>query len=271
MSVRCEALGTLEGKEHHKASVQRLFERVFARPLSDADWHHLIIGSPYEAGFLAVALDGDKIVGTANFIPQKLTWEGSVLDYFLFTTSMVDPDYRRHGVYMQTTRLAIDEARRSGKSFIVAFPNDVALRPLTTLFRFKPVADHAIVSGSLAAFGRLAPLDQRRSVRLDADFLRWRLTHRDYFRVSNSGLLLLCKRYRERLDIVEVLDGMPPGMESLLPERDEQLVNVNLLSARCSTPAAGSVLATLHLTCYTLRDDVDPSRIDLSLLMWDVI
>lgn len=271
MTIQYEVLDTAPSKERRRAGIQGLFERVFARPLDEGDWRHAIVDTPYEPGRCVVAVDGDRVVGTANLIPQRLAWDGDLLHYFLFTTSMVDPDYRRQGVYMQTTRLAIDESRRAGKSFILAFPNDVALRPLTTLFRFKRIQDLPIVSGRLDDLGLPRPLRQERSVCLDRSFADWRLAHRTYFSVSHRGLVLVCKRYLDAIDVVEVLENPPPTLQGLLPEEHVPLDDVNVLASRCPGAPAGRPLTTLHMTCYTIQDGFDPSQIDVSLLMWDVI
>jgi GNAT acetyltransferase-like protein len=271
MSIEYRVLGTAEEKAAHKGPVMTLFQRAFARPLPEVDWQHFIIDSPYEPGQCVVAVDGDRVVGTANLIPQRLTFGGSTCDYVLFTTSIVDPDYRKRGVYLDTVRLAIHTAREAKKSFILAFPNEVALRPLTVLFPFKRIADIPILSGSAQDIGVLQPLDLQRSIRLDENFIRWRFAHRLYFRVPLGEHTLICKTYLDGVDIAEVLNAPPTELRERLPERSMQLQHVNVLSTRCTKPGPHQVRTTLHATCCLLSKDIDAATLDLSLLMWDVV
>jgi GNAT acetyltransferase-like protein len=271
MGIEYRVLAAAEEKAAHKAAVMTLFERAFARPLPEVDWQHFIVDSPYEPGRCVVAVDGDRVVGTANLVPQQVTIRGSACDYVLFTTSIVDPDYRKRGVYLDTVRLAIQTARAANKRFILAFPNEVALRPLTVLFPFKRIADIPILSGSPHDIGMLRALNPQRSIHLDENFIRWRFTHRPYFRAPFGEHTLVCKTYLDGTDVAEVVAEPLEGLRERLPERAEPLQHINVSSARCVQPGPHQVLTTLHATCCLLTKDIDASEIDLSLLMWDVV
>jgi predicted N-acetyltransferase YhbS len=272
MTINYQVLTTVVEKERHKQEVMSLFQRAFGRPLIENDWRHFIIESPYEPGRCVVALDGDRVVGTANLIPQRLMIDGRRHDYFLFTTSMVDPDYRKQGVYLDTTRLAIEAARDAGKSFILAFPNEIAFRPLTVFFPFRPFGDFDLISAPIEEIGLIRPVDLRRSICLDDDFIRWRFNHRPYLQVRRGDVLLVGKPYGDGLDVAEAIETPPEALVTRLPRNDLLGVrNAHLLAARCTSPGAGRVMTRLRATCCALQKDIDLGGIDVSLLMWDVV
>ena len=89
--------------------------------------------------------------------------------------------------------------------------------------------------------------------------------------MRRGEMVLACKAYGSGIDIVEVFDEPPPGLVQRLPEREVDLRQVNMLAARCVASSPPHVLTVLHATWCALRKDVDPTALDSSLLMWDVV
>jgi hypothetical protein len=168
-------------------------------------------------------------------------------------------------------RLVVEESKGAGQSFVLAFPNEAALLPLTKLCGFRLIRTASIVSGPLSRLGDLRPMRRAASIALDDGLLGWRFEHRAYFRVRRDELTLICKDYHDATDIVEVLDDAPPGLATRVPEGELKSGEVNLLDSRCTTPIPGRPVTTLTATWRPLRDDIDGSAIDVSLLMWDIV
>jgi GNAT superfamily N-acetyltransferase len=269
--IRYLVLRSADEKRTWQGEVTSFFERVFGRPLPAPDYQHFVVRSPYEEGYCLLALDGERVVGTANLIPQRLASGGDRVPYLLFTTSAVDPAHRRQGIYLDLMRLLIEEARGAGQRFILAFPNQMALLPLTRLGGFKLIRSHAIVQGRLERLGALRPVERERSVALDERFLRWRLEHRAYFAARRGELTLICKRHLDATDVVEVLGPDPGAAVEALPQGELGEGDVNLLDSRCTAPEGGEPSVRLHVTWRPLSEDVGVSAIDVSLLMWDIV
>ena len=267
--IRYQVLTSVEAKDIYRERFSHLFEMVFNRQLGGAEWSHLVTDAPYGTGRLIVAIDGDRLVGTANLIPQKLGWGTLEWDYFLLTTSMVDPDYRKEGVYAETINLVKQVADDIGGKFILAFPNPKALPLLTRFFGFKSIMSVPLVT--MRDSDELKTLKADVSIKLDLPFWAWRLSHRDYFIVRQENQVLICKEYQGVIDILEVLDTGAGQVLPRLPERTVNLVNAICPANRLKSEAGTRTLTTLNATYLPLKAGVDLAGIDISLLMWDVI
>lgn len=260
-------------KDAHRESVQRLFNDIFSRPLPNTEWEHLILSSPYDDGALILGLENDAVVATANLVSQKLNLGAKVLDYYLFTTSMVSKDHAGKGLYFKTIELIKDVLRSSKKDFIFALPNSNSYPLLTKLFQFKTLAETSLVK--VAELPDLRTMRSETSLTLDKSFLDWRFEHKEYFWSKLGTNTLICKEYGGSYDVLEVLaqaDAAP--VQKRLPERSTGAgQNFNIMRNRLGRPAIQTVgdAFPLRPVYFSFDQLLDLSGMDLSLLMWDVI
>lgn len=269
--IEYKVLESTTDKESIKAGLKVLFSDSFNKELSEDLWYHIIQSSPFESSLLVVALDGNKVVGCSNMIPQKLNTSQGVLDYFLFTTSIVDMNYRSKGVYLELIKLMKVRLKESGKKFIFAFPNKKAAPIITSsFFGFKKITEFSLVNLNLLQ--SLSAISVEKSILIDDDFLSWRLSHNEYFLTKTEEFTLLCKAYESELDVLEVFDQPKETalLEKFLDYKEiEEFNGFNISSDRIQ--AEGSLVNPLIAVMYSDDKAMYDLNIDVSLLAWDVI
>ncbi|MCL2823651.1 MAG: GNAT family N-acetyltransferase [Polyangiaceae bacterium] len=81
--------------------------------------------NPVNDGVIAgIALDGDRIVGTAFFVSGEYLYQNKTYKSALACDYMVHPDYQRRGISTRLTRLVEDYLFNRGYDFLTTFPNN---------------------------------------------------------------------------------------------------------------------------------------------------
>jgi predicted N-acetyltransferase YhbS len=91
-----------------------LFDETFWR------WEHRTLG---REALVVLAEDGARIVGAYHLTPRVMRWHGQPRTMVLLQDLGVHADYRRHGVFMQMSTFAVDEAARRGWDVTYSLPN----------------------------------------------------------------------------------------------------------------------------------------------------
>ena len=139
---------SVESKQALKNDFQVFFKDVYEQDLSDNNWEHQFLHSPYEDSALFLAFDNEKIVGSALMIPQKYQTKACSGSYYLWTTSAVSKAYRSKGVYAELLAMQREYTTKNKKDFIFAFPNKLAY-PVVKLFGgFKDLCKTRLVRTS---------------------------------------------------------------------------------------------------------------------------
>ncbi len=241
--------------------------------MTDKQWQHLFLASPYQSSVLVLALDQDAVVGTANLIPQRLNLNNTQYDYYLFTTSAVHENFRQEGVYFETIKIIKDLLGQDQKKFILAFPNHNAYRLLTGLSGFHALGPRDIMHVTDLDPGEITTLKVEDSIHIDEAFLKWRFEHADYFYLRHNRRLLICKNYDKSLDIVEVIDKDHEGLLSqYIPRRSsdckQAYIQRNRLGPGCKIN--GELSTTIFPTYLPADPSLELNCLDVSLLMSDV-
>ncbi len=256
-----------ESKQNLKSNFQNFFRSIYNQELTDENWEHQFIHSPYENSALFLAFDGEKIVGSALMIPQKFATFSSSGLYYLWTTSAIDKEYRSQGLYAEILKMQREYSLQTKKDFIFAFPNKLAY-PVVKLFGgFKDLYRVALVKANINDLD----LDNiKNSLVIDKSYFEWRFEHKEYLFYNIDNCIIIAKKFENSLDILAVynqsdLNGIALAVESSTIPNDI-IVMQTFLKEDCES----TVIDKLSGTYFPINKEIDYSEIKLNLLMSDV-
>jgi len=267
MSLEYKVILTPEEKNAIKPAFQQFFSSIYERELSDKDWEHQFIHSPYNDSPLILALDNDKIIGSALMIAQRFTDGTQKGDYYLWTTSAIDKAYRSKGIYAELLSYQRNYASETKKSFIFAFPNKLAY-PVVKLFGgFKDLQKSKLVKTTLQSidFTKVS-----NSLVIDKAFFDWRFEHKSYLFLTYQDYVLIAKRYEDTLDILAIypksdLDNINIQYQEVSSE--QSIITLELFIFERSNT---EVLDTLNGTYFPIDKTINYDALTINLLMSDV-
>lgn len=125
-----------------------LFARAYRREMDEATWRWKVRAHdvPFDNGF--VALDGARPIGQYAALPLRARIGGAARYVTVGVDAMVDPDYRRRGVWSALVRHAHQTWARAGVAMAIGLPNErwgsrvdaLGWRPLFPLrWRLRPL------------------------------------------------------------------------------------------------------------------------------------
>ena len=267
MSIEYKIILSPEEKNVIKSKFQNFFSSIYERELSDKDWEHQFIHSPYNDSPLILALDNDEIIGSAFMIAQRFTDGTQNGDYYLWTTSAIDKAYRSKGIYAELLAKQRAYASKTKKSFIFAFPNKLAY-PVVKLFGgFKDLQKSNLVKTTLQNidFSKIS-----NSLLIDKAFFDWRFEHKPYLFLTYQEYVLIAKRYEDTLDILAIytqntLKALDIVYEEISTE--QSIITLELFLFENSNT---EVLDTLKGTYFPIDKTINYDALTINLLMSDV-
>ena len=265
--IHYQIVTKLESKQNLKNDFQAFFKSVYERDLSDENWEHQFLHSPYEDSPLFLAFDNENIVGSALMIPQKYLTNEASGSYYLWTTSAVAKEYRSKGVYAELLSMQREYASKNKKDFIFAFPNKLAY-PVVKLFGgFKDLykTDLAKTSIDMLDFKNI-----ENSLVIDKDFFRWRFEHKNYLFYEIENHIIISKKFENTLDILAIY--RKEDLEDLTMDIQNEDIpkNIITISSFLKEDAIFSSLDKLSGTYFPINKNIDYNTIKLNLLMSDV-
>lgn len=256
-----------KSKQEFKKDFQLFFASIYGRALTDIDWEHQFIHSPYEDSALFLALDNGKIVGSALMIPQKFSTALIEGFYYLWTTSAIAKEYRSQGLYAQILKMQREYAHKNNKDFIFAFPNKLAY-PVVKLFGgFKDLYKTNLVRTTIDALD-LASNDN--SLVIDNQFFKWRFEHKDYFFYELNNNILITKKFENSLDVLAIYKKSTLNNIDFNLVNEEIPTNIITMNSFLQKDTDAEILDELNGTYYPINKDIDYKTIKLNLLMSDV-
>jgi GNAT superfamily N-acetyltransferase len=79
--------------------------------------------SPYGRGFVSLAMDGHKIVGSTTITMKKAIVNGKIAKVAEIGDTFTDPKYQRQGIFASLVKATVDRAVSSGVDLIYGTPN----------------------------------------------------------------------------------------------------------------------------------------------------
>lgn len=187
--------------------VAELFSTVFQRAFPAEQWSQWYLNNPYGDPCVALAYQGDQLLGHHALIPQKLVGDcDESLRYFLSVSTMVRPGHRNLSVFLHMVDALHDNASDSEADCILAFPNASSAPLFEKLYGYRPVIQTELCNWSLrpphdalaANEGTDSPLEighpDQYSYPTDSTYWGWRtqINHAETAGVG-SGLRLVYK------------------------------------------------------------------------------
>jgi len=109
----------------HYASIARLFEDSFGKPLDKELWEWAYINNPFGEPLVSVALHEGEVVGHYAVVPMNLENAQDKLSGFLSMTTMVSPDFRKLRLFQRLAERVYDRIEsRKAPAIVFGFPND---------------------------------------------------------------------------------------------------------------------------------------------------
>jgi len=267
MNIEYRILLKREEKEEIKDEFQNFFSSIYDQKLSDADWEHQFIHSPYNDSPLFLVLDGGKIIGSALMISQKFTDQSMEGSYYLWTTSAIAKEYRSKGVYAELLSKQREYAEKTDKSFIFAFPNKLAY-PVVKLFGgFKDLEKTNLVKATLAQidFSKIS-----NSLLIDKQFFDWRFEHKPYLFYTYENEIIIAKQYEDTLDVLaiypqEAFKGIAIKYNEISTEQ-----KIITIASFLKEDSDVEILDKINGTYFPIDKNVTYETITINLLMSDV-
>jgi hypothetical protein len=111
---------------------------------------HWIDSSPSGPGVQLVVCDGEKIVGSLNFLRQTIIGFDETHSGFLASTAMTTPEYRGKGIYKNLTRLAFKELPEHGGDFIFGYTVQEPVLSTEMKLGYTLIGDSAVLAFPLS-------------------------------------------------------------------------------------------------------------------------
>jgi len=86
-----------------------------------------IVQNPHGAGFVSLAVDKDKIVGTTTVTRKKIWFRGQWVEGAEIGDTFTDPGYQRMGIFTELVKSTRDRALGCGVQLIYGTPNSQSL------------------------------------------------------------------------------------------------------------------------------------------------
>lgn len=256
-------------KEKHllKLHFQKFFYEIFGKKLTDKDWQHQFVNSPYNDSPLFLALDNGKIVGSALMIKQKAFISGYFYYYYLFTTSAILKDYRSKGVYAKLLELQKDYAKNNKADFIFAFPNNTAYPVLKLFGGFKDLKKFDLVK---TGFNNLDFEDScKNSLVFDDAMFNWRFEHKDYKFYFVQNKVIVFKKFQDCFDILAIYGN--ENFQFLFSNSDiDKNMCIITMDRFLKDYTNAQKIDIVNATYFPINKNIEYSKIKINLLMSDV-
>jgi GNAT superfamily N-acetyltransferase len=116
-----------------------------------------LLDNPYGRGELSIAVDGDRIVGTAANTPKRMVVAQKDTRGAEVGETFTDPGFQRQGIFSHLVTMNLERAEQDGTELIYGLPNEIALLGWEGRLGFHQVRSAHIVNA-------IRPLRMRRSL-----------------------------------------------------------------------------------------------------------
>jgi len=255
-----------EEKELIKNSFFDLFYNVYKKNLDNKLWEHQILNSPYNCTPLFVAMDGNKVIGSALMILQKCLINEIKYNYFLFTTSAILKEYRSRGIYPELLKLQKEYSKKNNIDFVFAFPNRLAYPVLKLFARFKDLKKFDLVR---TTFDNIDFEKIENNLLIDKNFFKWRFEHKDYLFYELNDKVIIYKEFNNCYDILAIYNvkDFPFSFNNTVLERNKKII---ILNSYLKNENLIEKMDVLNATYFPLNENLDYSKLNVNLLMSDV-
>ena len=105
----------------YQTQIAHLFEICFTDKIDPSLWEWAYLKNPAGEPIIAVALEDGDIIAHYAMIPMPFMRDNSTLQGYLSMTTMVHPNFRKYGLFVELANMAYSQASKN--SFVYGFPN----------------------------------------------------------------------------------------------------------------------------------------------------
>ena len=261
--ILCDA----RSKNKVKNEFLHFFYNVYLKVLYENIWEHQFINSPYNDSPLFLAFDGEKIVGSALMIKQKLSIDDKIFDYYLFTTSAVDKEYRSKGIYLELLNMQKNYAKDTKKDFILAFPNKIAYNALKIFGGFKDISKDKIIKTNIDNINLSSFCN---NILEDEKFIKWRFEHKDYSFIKLDNNILVVKKFEDSFDLLSTLKATNNFIPSNKFISFDELNSCYVLEKHTIDKSKNMMIDNYNATIFLINNEFNFNGKCINLLMSDV-
>lgn len=107
-----------------ESQIVALFARAFGRPMTEAHWRWKVLGQPTPVNNVWLVVAGSQVIGQYACIPTRFWLDGQEQLVMVGVDAMVDPAYRRHGMWTALVTHAHEVWSAAGVAFALGLPNE---------------------------------------------------------------------------------------------------------------------------------------------------
>ncbi len=186
----------------YSGDIAELFQKCFNDKPSKELWQWAYIDNVCGEPIVSLYYHDQNLIGHYAVIPMRLYCNGKNILAALSMTTMVDMDYRRHGLFMKQANEVYDKAKELGFSLVYGFPNKQSAPGFRKRLGWI-INNQSYVSkiqGRDLINKNFTFSNQISFNHKDEELLAWRLSkpNQEYFR--NGSLIM--KKFENDVDIV---------------------------------------------------------------------
>lgn len=224
----------------------QLYEVCFKQKMTHEEVRWRYLEHPNKDIIACFAFDNNKLIANYAASPVEMNVNGENVNAILALNTMTHPDYWGKGLFVQLANRVYDEALQKGYKFAICFPNYLANRICVSKLGWKDLYEIPTLELNLDSIqwdgfvGGQADIVEDSCFQLDysdccsnvmgmifvnksREYLRWRYARNPINKYTNFVVqkdnkvssYIICKEYRERLNIIDYHIESTDEMENL--------------------------------------------------------
>lgn len=187
----------------YKTQIFELFKNCFSSPIDEELWKWAYVDNPNGNPIVSLYFDGEKLVGHYAVIPMSFIYKQQPLNAVLSMTTMVDPGYRKYGIFVEQANDVYEKATELGYSFVCGFPNRKSAPGFKKRLGWTLEEDLYVAKFTYDELQKVEQKTYPNSISFnvqDKENLEWRLKKpsQKYFTKNNNIL----KEFDDNIDVV---------------------------------------------------------------------
>jgi hypothetical protein len=192
----------------YSKKIAKLFEICFDKEIDQSLWEWAYIKNPSGSPVIATAMDNNELVGHYAVTPMVFMEGGFQQVGYLSMTTMVHPNYRKHGLFVELASAAYLEADE--QTFVYGFPNENSIPGFKKKLHWEIFDEYKIVTVTARALFKLidsGSLNTVNPLNMNNDtFLNWRLSKPGMNYLVEGNLVY--KEFNGEIDLLTIYENV---------------------------------------------------------------
>lgn len=221
-----------------------LYKLCFHQPMDEEEVKWRYFKNPYKDVIACFALDKGHLVANYSVSPVYLYHDGNIIQAAQSLNTMTHPDYCGKGLFVALANRVYQHLADKGYHLVWGFPNHISNRTFITRLNWKDIStiptleihlDHLppqtkseiVIQDDKISLDYTPCFQNHMEIQVfkSNEYLKWRYAehphiHYKVFSCSSDGITassrIICKEYRDKLNIVDYSFSNAAEMQSLL-------------------------------------------------------